>query len=121
ILQVALHRRPGPKLCHQLLRSYPDPSAPQPPPNLDTKLRNLPCLPLRSPDDYVDAARIFRRCRRDGLTVRGTIDCLIAALALRVRAEVLHRDRGFDAIRRAYPALRVTAVPAAPGGAGGGS
>lgn len=89
--------------------------------DLRRRLAEFPCLPLRSPDDYVEAARIFRRCRRAGLTVRGTIDCLLAALALRVRAEVLHRDRDFDAIGRACPRLRVAPVPAGPAGAGGGT
>ncbi len=44
---------------------------------------------------YDDAVRLYRRARKQGLTVRSSVDCLIAACALRLRAEVLHRDRDY--------------------------
>jgi predicted nucleic acid-binding protein len=33
--------------------------------------------------DFEAAARIYRRCRRDGVTPRGMVDCLIASVARR--------------------------------------
>jgi len=36
--------------------------------------------------------RIYRRCRRAGVTPRGLIDCMIAAVAWRRRATVLAHD-----------------------------
>jgi predicted nucleic acid-binding protein len=36
--------------------------------------------------------------RRGGLTVRSSIDCLIAACSMRHDLEVLHRDRDFAAL-----------------------
>jgi predicted nucleic acid-binding protein len=44
---------------------------------------------------FEDAVRLYRTARRTGLTVRSSIDCLIAACALRHDVEVLHRDRDF--------------------------
>jgi len=52
---------------------------------------------------YVDAesaARVYRTCRRAGETPRALADCLIAAIAIRTSATVLHRDRDFDVISR---------------------
>ncbi len=50
--------------------------------------------------DYDDAAMLYRRCRRGGETVRKLLDCLIAAVAIRVEAPVLHNDRDFDVLAR---------------------
>ena len=50
--------------------------------------------------DYLDAARVYRRCRQRGETVRRMVDCLIAAVAIRSGATLLHHDRDFDVIGR---------------------
>ncbi len=42
--------------------------------------------------DFESAARIYRTCRRAGVTPRGLLDCLIAAVALRRGATVLAQD-----------------------------
>jgi len=42
--------------------------------------------------DFAAAARIDRRCRRTGVTPRGLIDCLIAAVAWRRGATLLAQD-----------------------------
>ena len=49
---------------------------------------------------HVEAARIFFECRRRGLTVRSSVDCLIAALALERRDILLHDDEDFEAIAK---------------------
>lgn len=51
-------------------------------------------------DDFEQAASIFRRCRRHGDTPRSIADCLIAAVAIRTDAAVLHNDRDFAVIAR---------------------
>lgn len=58
------------------------------------------------PFHYDEAAVLFRRCRREGQTVRKLIDCLIAAVAIRADVPVLHRDADFDALAR-HTELRV--------------
>ena len=52
------------------------------------------------PVHYEEAAALFRRCRRQGETVRRLIDCLIAAVAIHADVPVLHRDGDFDVLAR---------------------
>ena len=60
-------------------------------------------VPLEGLPDYEDAAAIYRACRQQGETIRSRFDCLIAAVAIRVDAGVLHADRDFEAIARHTP------------------
>ena len=46
--------------------------------------------------DFDAAARIYRTCRRVGITPRGMVDCLIASVALRHRASLLAADVDLD-------------------------
>jgi predicted nucleic acid-binding protein len=61
--------------------------------------------PLRQ-EVFEDAVGLYRRARAAGLTVRSSVDCLIAACALRHGLTVLHRDRDFGFLARVSP-LRV--------------
>ena len=60
--------------------------------------RAVPLETLSS--DHDTAALIYRSCRRHGETPRSLIDCLIAAIAIRRGATVLHADRDFSVIAR---------------------
>lgn len=53
-----------------------------------------------TPADYDAAAALYRACRVRGETVRKLIDCLIAAVAIRAEAEVLHADADFAVMAR---------------------
>jgi predicted nucleic acid-binding protein len=53
-----------------------------------------------NPADYEAAAAMYRSCRVHGDTVRKLIDCLIAAVAVRFEAEVLHADTDFVVLAR---------------------
>ena len=66
-------------------------------------------LPLYGLEDFEDAASLYRTCRRAGTTIRSFIDCLIAVVAMRHNAEVLHIDRDFTLIARHVP-LRIAEV-----------
>ncbi len=59
----------------------------------------LPCVesPL-SESLFLEAVALYRGARRVGLTVRSSVDCLVAACALRHDLEVLHRDRDYTAL-----------------------
>jgi predicted nucleic acid-binding protein len=57
-------------------------------------------LPVEGLADYEAAADLSRRCRAGGETVRKLTDCLIAAVAIRHGATLLHRDRDFEVIAR---------------------
>jgi predicted nucleic acid-binding protein len=50
--------------------------------------------------DFEGAARIYRRCRRSGITPRGMIDCMIAAVAWRCGAALLEADRDLRNVAR---------------------
>jgi len=50
--------------------------------------------------DFDGAARIYRRCRRAGVTPRGMVDCMIAAVALRRGAMLLSQDADMDRLAR---------------------
>jgi len=63
-------------------------------------LLSFPLLSLQGTESYVAAAELYRACRKKGLTIRGTIDLLIAQTAIENHAGLLHNDRDFDALAR---------------------
>lgn len=50
--------------------------------------------------DFDGAVRIYRRCRKAGVTPRGLIDCMITAVAWRCGAIVLAHDADLDRVAR---------------------
>jgi predicted nucleic acid-binding protein len=62
-------------------------------------------------DVWLEAVDLYRSGRRLGLTIRSSVDCLIAACAIRHQLEVLHHDRDFDALAR-VSALRARNIAA---------
>ena len=44
---------------------------------------------------YEQAAGLYLTCRRQGITIRGSIDCLIAQIAIEHNLHLLHNDRDF--------------------------
>jgi predicted nucleic acid-binding protein len=54
-------------------------------------------------DVVLEAVSLYRTARRRVGTVRSSVDCLIAACAIRHDLEVLHRDRDFAAIAKISP------------------
>jgi predicted nucleic acid-binding protein len=71
-------------------------------------LYGLTLLAVQGPDDFEQAAELYRACRAHGETPRKLTDCLIAAVAIRNDAEVLHADADFLTIARHAP-LRLAA------------
>jgi predicted nucleic acid-binding protein len=69
-------------------------------------LSSLTRITLCGPDAAAEAARNFRRLRAKGVTVRKTIDTVIATRCLLDGFELLHDDRDFDAFE-AHLGLRV--------------
>jgi predicted nucleic acid-binding protein len=66
--------------------------------DVKASLLTFPILSLKNAESYVSAAELHRKCRKKGLTIRSTVDLLIAQIALEHRAFLLHNDRDFDAI-----------------------
>lgn len=50
--------------------------------------------------DFDGAVRIYRRCRQSGITPRGLLDCMIAAVAWRQQAAILACDADLDRVAR---------------------
>ena len=63
---------------------------------VEQHLRAFPILRLEELDDHVLAAALYRRARSEGITIRKTLDCLIAAPCVRTGAPLLHADADFD-------------------------
>jgi len=53
-------------------------------------------LPVDSAADFEAATRVCCRCRQEGVTPRGLLDCLIAAVAWRCDAVLLAHDVDLD-------------------------
>ena len=60
-------------------------------------MSSLSVVSLGGMDIAVEAARNFRKLRAMGVTVRKTIDTVIATRCIVDRYELLHKDRDFDA------------------------
>ena len=69
-----------------------------------TAMWALPRVESPLTPDLVDAAvDLYRRARRAGLTVRSSVDCLIAVCASRHHLRVVHRDRDFRQLASVMP------------------
>jgi hypothetical protein len=60
-------------------------------------LENLIFLPMRYPT-FIKSAEIFRYLRKQGVTIRKPVDCMIAAVSIENNVPLLHNDRDFDHI-----------------------
>lgn len=63
---------------------------------IERDLSLFPTLRLEHPPDFRAAADLYRAARRSGITIRSTIDCLIAAGCIRANLRLLHSDKDFD-------------------------
>ena len=59
---------------------------------------------------YEQAAQIYRKCRKQGITIRSSIDCLIAQCAIENDLILLHNDKDFDKIASIIPTLKTQKV-----------
>ncbi len=77
--------------------------------------RHLATQRLVTPGDpwttHREAARIHFDARRRGITIRSTVDCCIAQLALEGRHILLHADRDLEAVRAVRPLRTIGTWP----------
>ena len=73
------------------------------------------CLPIvESPMEeslFLEAEDLYRAGRRRGLTLRSSVDCLIAACALRHDLPILHADRDYELLAEVSPLKTVAVEP----------
>jgi predicted nucleic acid-binding protein len=74
------------------------------------RLRNLPIFAESTADLAVSAAQNFRTLQRLGITIRKTIDCLIATFCIKEGHQLLHRDSDFEPFEK-HLGLRVVHPP----------
>lgn len=64
-------------------------------------LENLIFLPMHY-SSFVLSAEIYRKLRRKGITIRKTMDCMIAAVAIENDIALVHNDRDFIPIEKHF-------------------
>lgn len=69
-------------------------------------LESLTFIELGGLEIAIKSARNFRSLRQRGLTIRKTIDCVIATRCIEDGLTLLHKDRDFDAFAK-YLGLQV--------------
>lgn len=60
--------------------------------------------------DFDAAATLYQICRRNGVTPRGLVDCMIAAVALRTGSRLLAADGDFERMGQALGLVRFGSV-----------
>jgi len=87
----------GDLILHEVLRGIRD----------DMRLRRvrrdmleLPSHRIVTPALAMKAAEHYRALRRMGITVRSTVDCLVATYCIEAGHELLHSDRDYDAFEQ---------------------
>ena len=59
-------------------------------------------------ESYEQAALIYSKCRKKGITIRASIDCLIAQCAIENDLILLHNDQDFERIASVIPEFNQT-------------
>jgi predicted nucleic acid-binding protein len=57
----------------------------------------------RRKESYADAAKMYFKLRQKGVTVKSTMDCLIAQVAIENDLFLLHNDQDFSRISKKFP------------------
>ena len=55
---------------------------------------------------YTKSAKLYFQCRRNGVTIRSTIDCLIAQISIEHDLTLLHNDNDFKNMAKIFPKLK---------------
>jgi hypothetical protein len=71
-----------------------------------SSLRACVLLPMTE-QTFLSSAELYRTARRRGFTIRNSVDCMIAAVAIEHDVTLLHHDRDFDTLAR-ISALKIT-------------
>lgn len=59
--------------------------------------------PKDSVESFAKATRIYMDCRKKGITIRSTIDCIIAVTALEHDLFLLHHDNDYALMQKVVP------------------
>jgi predicted nucleic acid-binding protein len=71
-------------------------------------LSTLPFYDLRyGKQSFENAALMFFNCRKNGITIRSTVDLIIAEIAIENDVYLLHNDMDFTKIAKMYRDLKI--------------
>jgi predicted nucleic acid-binding protein len=71
-------------------------------------LNTLPFYDLRyGKRSFENAALMFFNCRKNGITIRSTVDLIIAEIAIENNVYLLHNDMDFTHIAKMYRDLKI--------------
>ena len=71
-------------------------------------LSTLPFYDLRyGKESFENAALMYMHCRKKGITIRSTIDLIIAEIAIENNLYLFHNDRDFTNISKIYTNLKI--------------
>lgn len=70
-------------------------------------LAGLDLIPTER-EDWENAVTVARVTGRNGIVIRSFVDCLIAGIAVRTSATVLHSDTDYERIASVFPLLEQT-------------
>jgi predicted nucleic acid-binding protein len=73
---------------------------------LKVYLETLKFYEINKLESFNNAAKIFYLCKKKGITVRSTIDCLVVQTCLDFNLSLLHNDRDFINISKVITDLR---------------
>jgi len=77
---------------------------------LERLMDAMPLCQVNPVCDFAEAGCMYSALRDKGVTIRSRIDCLIAAIAWRRNAILVHADRDFDRMAEHFPELRVVSL-----------
>lgn len=66
-------------------------------------LLRFPIVRLQDTNSWLEAAQIYRKCRKKGITIRKTADCIIAQTAIENEFYLHHKDNDFNLIASIFP------------------
>lgn len=78
--------------------------------SLKKYLRDFQYYPDLTKDYFDMATQIYRTCRKNGVTIRKSLDCIIAANCLIDGLEIAHHDRDFNHISSVFSNLKVIEI-----------
>jgi predicted nucleic acid-binding protein len=70
---------------------------------MERRIADFTVLRLEDLADFRAAAAMYRAARQEGITIRRTTDCLIAAVCVREGVALLHSDVDFDRLATVTP------------------
>ena len=70
-------------------------------------LESIRFYELKNTQSYRKSAEIYFKCRKSGVTVRSTIDCLIVQTCIENKLVLLHNDKDFIHISKVIKELKL--------------